>query len=187
MVVSAGTRAGKPKNELFWGRGVTPSARQTVDQPEAETEPSEPPSGVAAAPPGKPEAGLFGALLLTDAHPCDDDRYPCPVRSQPLAQETAHAPAETADAPPTPSAQPRKRVNNSARPNEKAQAKGEREAPRAPDRAKVSKPAVQEQAADSTSQKSAEAQKPVEATPAVVPSSCVNQMRASIFDTLMRR
>jgi hypothetical protein len=31
-------------SRLFWGRGTTPSARQTVDQPEAETEPSEPPS-----------------------------------------------------------------------------------------------------------------------------------------------
>jgi hypothetical protein len=115
-------------------------------------------------------AGLFAGLPLTDAHACDDDRYPCPVRSQPLAQETADAPAETAGAParPTPSAQPRKRANNSARPNENAAAKGEREAPRAP-RAKVSKPAVQAQAADSTSQK------PVEAAPAVVPSSPVDQ------------
>src|SRR5215470_1201381 len=31
-------RPGKPKDELFWGRGTTPSARQTVDQPEPETE-----------------------------------------------------------------------------------------------------------------------------------------------------
>src|SRR5262245_32851268 len=48
-------RPGKPKNELFWGRGASPSARQTVDQLEAETEPSEPPSQLAAAPPEKPE------------------------------------------------------------------------------------------------------------------------------------
>jgi hypothetical protein len=43
-------RPGKPKNELFW--------RQTVDQPEAETEtePSESPSRLAAAPPEKSEA-----------------------------------------------------------------------------------------------------------------------------------
>jgi hypothetical protein len=48
---------GKPKNELYWGRGTTPSARQTVDQPEAETEivPSEPPSRLVAAPPEKPQ------------------------------------------------------------------------------------------------------------------------------------
>src|SRR5215471_9663552 len=50
-------RPGKPKNELYWGRGTTPSARQTVDQPEAETEtvPSEPPSRLVAAPPEKPQ------------------------------------------------------------------------------------------------------------------------------------
>src|SRR5262245_2825643 len=49
-------RPGKPKNELYWGRATTPSARQTVDQPEPETEtvPSEPPTRLAAAPPDKP-------------------------------------------------------------------------------------------------------------------------------------
>src|SRR5215471_14822993 len=116
-------------------------------------------------------AGLFAGLPLTDARACDDDRYPCPVRSEPLTQEIADAPAETADAPapPKPSAQPRKKVNNSARPHEKAQAKGEREAPRAGGRAKVSKPAVQEQAADSTSQKASEA------SPATVPSAPADQ------------
>src|SRR5262249_50003882 len=49
-------RPGKPKNELYWGRETTPSARQTVDQPEAETAPSEPPARLVAAPPEKPEA-----------------------------------------------------------------------------------------------------------------------------------
>jgi hypothetical protein len=52
-------RPGKPKNELYWGRETTPSARQTVDQPEAETEtetvPSKPPFRLVAAPPEKPE------------------------------------------------------------------------------------------------------------------------------------
>jgi hypothetical protein len=47
-------RPGKPKNELYWGRGTTPSARQMVE-PEAETEPSEPPSRIVAAPPEKLE------------------------------------------------------------------------------------------------------------------------------------
>jgi len=47
-------RPGKPKNELFWDRGITPSTRQPLDQPEAETEPAEPPSQLAAAPPEKP-------------------------------------------------------------------------------------------------------------------------------------
>ena len=48
-------RPGKPKNGLYWGRETTPSARQTVDQPETETVPSEPPSRLVAAPPEKPE------------------------------------------------------------------------------------------------------------------------------------
>jgi len=48
-------RPGKPKNELFWDRGITPSTRQPLDQPEAETEPAEPPSQLAAASPEQPE------------------------------------------------------------------------------------------------------------------------------------
>jgi hypothetical protein len=43
-------RPGKPKNELFWDRA--PSAHHLMDQPEAETEPFEPPLG---APPEQPE------------------------------------------------------------------------------------------------------------------------------------
>src|SRR5262249_44706156 len=48
-------RPGKPKNELYWGRATTPSARQTVDQPEpeTETEPFEP--RLVAAPQEKPQ------------------------------------------------------------------------------------------------------------------------------------
>ena len=48
-------RPGKPKNELYWGRGTTPSARQTVEEPEAETVPSKPPSSPVAAQPEQPE------------------------------------------------------------------------------------------------------------------------------------
>jgi len=48
-------RPGKPKNELFWDHGITPPARQPVDQPEAATEPSEPPSNFVGAPPEQPE------------------------------------------------------------------------------------------------------------------------------------
>ena len=116
-------------------------------------------------------AGVFAGLPLTDAQACDDDRYPCPVRSQTLTQETADAPAETADAPArlAPSAQPRKKVSHPARPSEKAQAKGEREAPRAPAPAKVNKPAVQAQVADSISHKAADP------APVVVPSSRADQ------------
>ena len=60
-------------------------------------------------------------------------------------------------------------MSHPARPSEKAQAKGEREAPRAPAPAKVNKPAVQEQVADSISQKAADP------APAVVPSSRADQ------------
>jgi hypothetical protein len=48
-------RPGKPKDKLFWDRSSTPSARQPLDQPLAETEPSEPPSQLAAASPEQPE------------------------------------------------------------------------------------------------------------------------------------
>ena len=61
------------------------------------------------------------------------------------------------------------KVKQPAGQNEKAQAKRDREALRAATRAKVSKPALQEQAPDSLSQKVAEV------APAVVPSSRANQ------------
>ena len=67
------------------------------------------------------------------------------------------------------SAQPRKKAKQPAGQNEKAHAKREQEAPRATAPAKGDKPAVQEQAADSMSQK------PAEAAPAVVPSSREDQ------------
>jgi hypothetical protein len=67
------------------------------------------------------------------------------------------------------SAQPRKKAKQPAGQNEKAHAKREQEAPRATARAKGDKPAVQEQAADSISQK------PAEAAPTVVPSSGADQ------------
>src|SRR6516162_3127477 len=67
------------------------------------------------------------------------------------------------------SAQARKKAKQPAGQNEKAHAKREQEAPRATAPAKADKPAVQEQAADSISQKSAEAE------PTVVPSSREDQ------------
>src|SRR5215467_1768924 len=67
------------------------------------------------------------------------------------------------------SAQPRKKAKQPAGQNEKAHAKSEQEAPRATAPAKGDKPAVQEQAADSISQK------PAEAAPTVVPSSREDQ------------
>jgi hypothetical protein len=108
-------------------------------------------------------AGVFAGLPLTSAQACDDDRYPCPIR---VPQETADAPAQAA-----PSAQPQKKASQATRPNEKAQAKREREAPRATARAKASKPAAQGQAADSISQKAAEA------PAAMVPASPADQPR----------
>src|SRR5262252_3900533 len=67
------------------------------------------------------------------------------------------------------SAQPRKKAKQPAGQNEKAHAKREQEAPRVTAPAKGDKPAVQEQAADSTPQKSAEA------APTVLPSSREDQ------------
>jgi len=67
------------------------------------------------------------------------------------------------------SAQPRKKAKQPAGQNEKVHAKREQEAPRATAPAKGDKPAVQEQAADSISQK------PAEAAPTVVPSSREDQ------------
>src|SRR6516225_6347124 len=67
------------------------------------------------------------------------------------------------------SAQPRKKAKQPAGQNEKAHAKREQEAPRATAPAKGDKPAVQEQAADSISQK------PAEAAHTVVPSSREDQ------------
>src|SRR5499433_1096817 len=67
------------------------------------------------------------------------------------------------------SAQPRKKAKQPAGQNEKPHAKREQEAPRATAPAKGDKPAVQEQAADSISQK------PAEAAPTVVPSSREDQ------------
>jgi len=124
-------------------------------------------------------AGVLAGLPLTDARACDDDRYPCPPRLEALTQETADAPTqETVDAPTQPaplaqpqkkSAQPQNKAKQAAGPNEKAHAKREREAPRGTARAKGDKPAVQEQAADSISQK------PAGAAPTVVPSSRADQ------------
>jgi hypothetical protein len=111
-------------------------------------------------------AGIFAGLPLTDARACDDDRYPCPVRSEALTQESADAPTQPAPSaqPQKKSAKPQKKAKQPAVPNEKAHAKREREAPQATAGAKATKPTVQEQTTDSVSQKAPEAD------PAVVPS-----------------
>jgi hypothetical protein len=110
-------------------------------------------------------AGIFASLPLTNAWACDDDRYPCPIRSEALIQETVQAPGQlTPDQPQKKSAQPQKKAKQPAPTNEKAHAKRDREAPRTPAGAKVSKPAVPKQASDAVSQKA------LEATPAAVAS-----------------
>ena len=106
-------------------------------------------------------AGIFASLPLTNARACDDDRYPCPIRSEALIQETVQTPDQLAPAQPQKkSAQPQKKAKQPASTNQKAHAKRDREAPRTPAGAKVSKPAVPEQAPDSLSQKALEAAVP---------------------------
>ena len=108
-------------------------------------------------------AGIFASLPLTSAWACDDDRYPCPIRSEALIQETVPAPDQLVpDEPEKKVAQPQKKAKQPASTNEKAHAKRD---PRAPAGAKVSKPAAsREQAPDAVSQK------PPQAAPAVVAS-----------------
>jgi hypothetical protein len=94
-----------------------------------------------------------------NAWACDDDRYPCPIRSEALIQEqeTIQAPDQVApDRPQKKSAQPQKKAQQPAPTHEKAHAKRDREAPRSPASAKVSKPAVPEQASDAVSQTTVE-------------------------------
>src|SRR5262245_65326088 len=90
-------------------------------------------------------AGVFASLPLTNAWACDDDRYPCPIRSEALIQETVQAPDQLApDEPQKKSAQPQKKAKQPASTNEKAHAKREREAPRTSAGARMSKPGVPE-------------------------------------------
>jgi hypothetical protein len=110
-------------------------------------------------------AGIFASLPLTNAWACDDDRYPCPIRSEAFIQETVQAPDQLAtDQPQKKPAQPQKKAKQPASTNEKPHAKRDREAPRTPAGAKVSKPAVPKEAPDAGSQKA------LEAAPAAVAS-----------------
>jgi len=110
-------------------------------------------------------AGIFASLPLMSAWACDDDRYPCPIRSEALIQETVQAPDQLApDEPQKQSAQPQKKARQSASTNEKAHAKRDQEAPRATAGAKVRKPAVPPEAP-------AVSQKVLEAAPAAAAAS----------------
>ena len=103
-------------------------------------------------------AGIFAGVPLTNAWACDDDRYPCPIRSEALIEETVQAPDQLSTDPSQKKlAQPQKKAKQPASTNEKVHAKRDREAPRAPAGAKVSKPAVPKQAPDAVSQKALEA------------------------------
>ena len=59
-------------------------------------------------------AGIFASLPLTSARACDDDRYPCPIRSEALIQETVQAPDELAPD------QPQKKVGSAAKESQAA-------------------------------------------------------------------
>src|SRR5262249_6257580 len=111
-------------------------------------------------------AGIFASVPLTNAWACDDDRYPCPIRSEALTQETVQAPDQlSTDEPQQKLVQPQKKAKQPASANEKAHAKRDREAPRTPAVAKVGKPAVPEQAPDAASQKAPEAAPAAVASP----------------------
>jgi hypothetical protein len=122
-------------------------------------------------------AGIFAILPLTNARACDDDRYPCPIRSEALIQETVPAPDQPApDEPQKKSAQPHKKATQPA--SSKAHAKRDREAPpRTPAGAKMSKPAVLEQAPDAVSQKAPEAAPAAVAPPRADERSLTNESR----------
>src|SRR5262245_33902432 len=114
-------------------------------------------------------AAIFASLPLTNARACDDDRYPCPIRSEALTEETVQAPDQLApDQQQKKSAQPQKKAKQPASTSEKAHAKRDREAPRTPAGARVSKPAVPKQAPDAS-------QKALEAAPAAVASPRADQ------------
>jgi hypothetical protein len=76
-------RPGKPKNELFW--------RQTVDQPEAETE-TKPPSPLAAAPPEKSETT---EAMLEEWRPAAADQLLAFTCCWPELEEPAPLPQST--------------------------------------------------------------------------------------------
>ena len=73
--------------------------------------------------------GMFAGVGMNSAQACDNDRFPCPVVSEAVTQETAAAPAE-----PVQVAQPPKKASQSARPATKSQPTAEQSMPRAKSR-----------------------------------------------------
>jgi hypothetical protein len=73
--------------------------------------------------------GMFAGVGINAAQACDNDRFPCPVVSEAVTQETAAAPAE-----PVQVAQPPKKASQSARPATKPLPTAEQSMPRAKSR-----------------------------------------------------
>jgi hypothetical protein len=73
--------------------------------------------------------GMFAGVGVNAAQACDNDRFPCPVVSEAVTQETEVAPAE-----PVQVAQPPKKASQSARPATKPPHKAEQSIPRAKSR-----------------------------------------------------
>src|SRR3954454_20300671 len=73
--------------------------------------------------------GMFAGVGMNSAQACDNDRFPCPVVSEAVTQETAVAPAE-----PVQVAQPPKKASQSARPATKPQPTAEQSMSRAKSR-----------------------------------------------------
>src|SRR5258705_9783607 len=73
--------------------------------------------------------GMFAGVGMNSAQACDNDRFPCPVVSEAVTQETAAAPAQ-----PVQVAQPPKKASQSARPATKPQPTAEQSMPRAKSR-----------------------------------------------------
>ena len=93
-------------------------------------------------------AGLLTGLPLSNALACDNDRFPCPIVSD--APETTEAPSKATSTAPARNkkAAPRQDERAAAHQDEKTRPKTERDASRAPSRAKAAKPEVQEQPVD---------------------------------------
>ena len=68
--------------------------------------------------------GMFAGVGMNSAQACDNDRFPCPVVSEAVTQETAAAPAEPVQVAPPP-----KKASQPARPATKPQPKAEQSMP----------------------------------------------------------
>jgi predicted cobalt transporter CbtA len=82
-------------------------------------------------------AGLLTGLPLSNALACDNDRFPCPIVSD--APETTEAPSKATSTAPARNkkAAPRQDERAAAHQDEKTRPKTERDASRAPSRAKA--------------------------------------------------